>query len=238
MSQTYKISNFTSILGMSPNEACSIFKRDSWFPSTSSRYVRFIINDNKITSIERSNEPKEGFIKIDSSMNPETITIDSELDLNQFGSVVFSVNGNKGVFILLKKFIKKIKQNQGEYYSCISNNNMKIFAAHIAWLKSNIGDNIKIPDWIYSDPLFSEIVKQYESMTRTKFIVSDLPDLDKGMNIFSNILFLCFIMVRDRCIDLLNRNNSLLHESNTVILKNMNIDIKKFNEVCANISLE
>ncbi len=173
MSQTYKISDFSSILDMSPSEACSIFKRDSWFPSTSPRYVHFLINNKKIIFIERSNEPKDGFIKIDTSMNPETITIDSELNLQQFASVVFSVNGNKGVFMMLKKFIKKIKQNESEYYSCISNKNMKIFVAHIAWLKANIGDNKKIPEWIYSDPLFSEICKEYESMTRSKLKYCD-----------------------------------------------------------------
>jgi hypothetical protein len=238
MSQTYKISDFSSILDMSPSEACSIFKRDSWFPSTSSRYVQFVINNKKIIFIERSNEPKEGFIKIDSSMNPETITVDSELDLHQFASVVFSVNGNKGVFILLKKFIKKIKQTESEYYSCISNKNMKIFAAHIAWLKANIGDNKKIPEWIYSDPLFSEIAKQYESMTRTKLYPSALPDLEKGMNIFSNILFLCFMMVRDRCNDIIYRKHPTLYDQSVTIIKNIDIDIKKFNEVCVNISLE
>jgi hypothetical protein len=217
---------------MAPSDAITIFRNDTWFPSTNSRYIRYVVQDNKIVYIERSNQEKEGFIKIDSSMNPKDFTIHSELTENQLASVIFSVNGNKGVFILLKDFIKKIKSVYGDYHSCISNRKMKIFCTHSAWIHSNVGCNdVIIPEWIFSDPLFSKIAIEFEKMHSRKIKYLDIPSLNNGMNIYSNILFLIFMMVKDR----------VYHEAymkfnvdfNSKIIKNMALDIEKFNEICS-----
>jgi hypothetical protein len=231
MSQTYKISQFISIMEMAPADAITIFRNDTWFPSTNSRYIRYVVDDNKIVSLERSNQEKEGFIKIDSSMNPKDFTIQSELTENQLASVIFSVNGNKGVFILLKGFIKKIKSVYSDYHSCISNRNMKIFCTHIAWLRANIGDSDIIPEWIFSDPLFSKMAIEFEKMHSRKIKIYDLPSLDNGMNIYSHILFLIFMMIKDRVYHETHLNLNI--NVNTQIIKNLEIDIAKFNEVCS-----
>lgn len=231
MSQTYTISKYTSIMEMPPSESITIFRNDTWFPSTNSRYIRYVVHDNNIVSIERSNQEKDGFIKIDSSMNPKDFTVDTELTENQLASVIFSVNGNKGIFILLKDFIKKIKSNESDYHSCISNRNMKIFATHIAWVRANSVSNQVIPDWIFSDPLFSKISTEFEKMHSRKIKFYDIPSLDNGMKIYSNILYLIFIMVKDRIFHEIHTGNLNL-EFNTLIVKNMTIDINKFNEVC------
>ncbi len=231
MSQTYKISQFTSIMEMAPIDALTIFRNDTWFPSTNSRYIRYVVNDNKIVSLERSNQEKEGFIKIDSSMNPKDFTIHSELTESQLASVIFSVNGNKGVFILLKNFIKNIKTVYSDYHSCISNRNMKIFCTHIAWLRANIGDSDVIPEWIFSDPLFSKMAIEFEKMHSRKIKIYDIPSLNSGMNIYSNILFLIFMMIKDRVYHEAYQNFNV--EFNSKIIKNMDFDVTKFNEVCS-----
>ena len=234
MSQTYTISQYTSIIGMPPSDAIVIFRNDTWFPSTNSRYIRYVVHDNNIVSIERSNQEQDGFIKIDSTMIPKDFTVDTELTENQLASVIFSVNGNKGVFILLKDFIKKIKSTASDYHSCISNRNMKIFATHIAWLRVNIGSSDVIPDWIFSDPLFSKISTEFEKMHSRKIRFYDIPSLDNGMNIYSHILFLIFMMIKDRVYH--EAYLKLNTDVNTQLIKNLEIDIAKFNEVCTNLS--
>ena len=231
MATIYNLSQFTTIIGMSPSDAIIIFRNDTWFPSTQSRYIRYVTEDNNIVSIERSNEEKDGYIKIDSTMNPKDFTVQSELTLNQLASVIFSVNGNKGVFIRLKEFIKTIKSNQSDYFSCISNRNMKIFVTHIAWLRTNIGVHTVIPDWIFSDPLFSKIAIEFEKMHSRKIKYNDIPSLDIGMNIYSNILFLIFMMIKDRVYH--DIHMKLNFDINLQIIKNLNVDVEKFNEVCS-----
>ena len=226
MSKTYTLNQFTKIVNLSAENALKIFHNDTWFPSKSIRYIKFEIQENSIVFIDRQNIQKDGYVMIDNSINPTEIKLDTELNLNQFASVIFSVNGNKNVYICLKDFIKKIKTNQYDYRSCISSRSMKIFAAHLAYLHSSIGDNERIPDWIYQDPLFSEIAAQFEKINQRKLLKHDIPLLSYGMEIYSKIMYLSFLFVRDK----IWANQNTDDEKYQKIFIGFNQDVKKFND--------
>jgi hypothetical protein len=226
MSCTYKLSNFSTIVGLSVIDSLKIFHNDTWFPSTTIRYIKFEIKGDEIVFIDRNNIEQEDYIPIDITIIPSNINIDTELNLNQLASVIFSVNQNKNVYTHLKEFIEKIKKNSNDYYMCISSGSMKMFASHVAWLLSSIGTNKTIPDWIYQDALFSEIEKQFERINLRKLTLNDIPHLSMGMDIYSKIMYLSFLLVRDKVS--LNKNQENIFY--TKIYNGFLLDIKKFND--------
>lgn len=226
MSVTYKLNNFSMIANVPIEDSVKILHNDTWFPSKSVRYVKFVIQDNSIVFIDRQNVQKDGYVMIDNTINPTEINLDKELTMNQLASVVFSVNGNKNVYNYLKSFIREIKSNSNDYCACISNRSMKTFAAHLAYLHSVIGHDEKIADWIYQDPLFSEIVVQFEMINQRKMTKYDIPSLSSGMEIYSKIMYLSFLMVRDK----VWANQNTDDDKYKQILKGMTLDVKKFND--------
>lgn len=224
MSTTYKLCNFLKIANVSTEDSIKIFHNDNWFPSKSFCFIKFEIQDSLIVFIDKQNVQKDGYIMIDNTINPSDINLDTKLNINQLASVIFSVNGNKNVYNYLKEFIKKIKYNSYDYRLCINTSCMKIFASHVAYLHSVIGDDEKISERIYQDPLFSEIVKQYELINQRRFTKYDIPSLSSGMRIYSKIMYLSFLMVRDR---VLAHQDDMIYQK---ILNGFMLDIKKFND--------
>ena len=235
MSDIYTISHFSTVLGLTPQEVENIFSKDTWFDSTASNPLRFIKysleeTKTKIISVERSNVPKDDFIPIDLNINPTLINCNTPLTQNQFCSVLFSINGNKDVYFMLKKFVQLIRQNEYDYHLCISTKSMKIFASHVAWLTVNVGSSKVIPDWIMTDPLFSEIQIRYEQIHSRKILPSDIPDLSQGMRIYSSMFYLSYLIVKDKF-----NSYPIISEKYKQIQKGLCIDLTKFNDACIDL---
>jgi hypothetical protein len=165
------------------------------------------------------------YTTIDNSINPTQINMDTKLNINQLASIVFSVNRNNNIYVYLKEFIKKIKTNQYDYTTCISSSLMKIFAAHLAHIHSVIGYDENISSLIYQDCLFSEIVSQFETINKRKISKNDIPSLSSGMEIYSKIMYLSFLMVIDR----VQMSQYTENEKYKKILHQCKLNVKKFN---------
>ena len=205
MSSTYTISQFTSFCGLLPIEAVQIVSKDSWFKTNSindtKRFVKFIISNKTIDFCDRSNDPKEEYIEIDKMIDVTTINIDTVLNINQLASIIFSANGNKLPYIMVRNFLKKLKSDELENYNeCIGSKRMQIFCSHLAYIHSNIPkDSSHIPEWLKKDSLFEEEIIAWERMhPKYKFSIVDIPSFDMGSRIFISPLFLCFIMTFDK----------------------------------------
>lgn len=205
MSSTYTISQFISFCDVLPVEVVQIVSKDNWFKINSTndikRFVKFIITNNTINFFDRSNEPKDGYIEIDKTFDIANIDISTVLNINQLASIIFSVNGNKLPFIMVRNFLKKLKNDEIENYNeCIGSKRMQIFCSHLAYIHSNIPkDSSHIPEWLKKDSLFEEEIFAWERMhPKYKFSIVDIPSFDIGSRIFISPLFLCFIMTFDK----------------------------------------
>jgi len=232
MSHTYTLRNFTKIENVFTKDAIEIFQNDTLFPCTSIKYIRYIRLKKDVSNIfidthNTLNLHNTHNIIVDNSINPTQINIDTILNINQLASIVFSVNRNHKIYIYLKQFIKKINLNQYDYQSCINSSLMKIFAVHLAHIHSVIGDDENISSLIYQDCLFSEIVSQFETINKRKISKNDIPFLSSGMEIYSKIMYLSFLMVIDR----VQMSQYIENEKYQKILKQCKLNVKKFNEV-------
>jgi hypothetical protein len=235
MQSTYTISQFISFCEVLPSEVIQITSHDNWFELNSTndvkRFIKFLISGTHISFVDRSNFPKEGYVEIDKTFNIKNINVDTVLNINQLASIVFSVNGNKNQFILLRNFVNKLKQNEKENYEeCIRSRRMKIFCSHLAYIRSNMAkDSLQIPEWLMTDPLFDEEIKAWEKMhPGCKFSIESLPPFERGAGIFLSPFYLCFIMTIDKF--------SICEiEKTQKILNGIKLDLEKFNSIiCLN----
>ena len=231
MSNTYTLSQFSTICGMLPAEALHIVSKDIWFSINATtdikRFVKFAIKSKSINFIERSNVSKDGFIEIDKTIVVQNITIDTELNINQLASIVFSVNGNKEAFIMVRDFLTKLKKDEPEkYYECIISKRMQIFCSHLAYIRSNLPPNtLTIPDWLLSDPLFEEEIRIWNKIhPNATFSIMSIPSFDKGFGLFTSIFYYCFLMTFDKY-------NGCEIEKTKKILNGIRIDLEKCRSV-------
>jgi hypothetical protein len=235
-STTYTLSQFINICNVTPEEAIAIIKSDIWFElnkmnSDIERYIKFSINNKKISFINRSNIMVEEFIKIDKKINLDKLTIDIPLTIEELASVIFSVNGNYKVFNLLKTFFVNLKKNDISNFEILkTNKKMKIFCAHIAYLIANTEFETKIPDWLMEDSLLIEEIKMFESIHLSKFKISNIPLLEKFDKLFVSSLYLSFIIVYDRARDM-QLQQAKIPQNISKLLHGTLIDLNKANNI-------
>ena len=233
-STTYTLSQFTAICNATPEEALAIIKSDIWFESNKTipyinRYILFTISNKKITFVNRSNNMIDEYVEIDKNINIEELTINTELTINELASIVFSTNGNYKVFNLLKNFFVNLKRNEPFNFDTIkSNNKMKIFVAHIAYLISHTES--EIPEWLMEDILFSEEIKMYESIHLSKFKIYNIPSLEKFDKLFVSSMYLSFMIVYDKARDM-QLQQLPLPQNISKLLGGALIDLNKANNI-------
>lgn len=187
--QTYK-----SILGLTFEEAMNIVKNDTeWFEKnkrdeTVQRFIKFETDESgeNVVKIQKSNEPKEGFVRIDKDLDTSNIQLDTE---GKVAAFMFSVNGNKGPVLEIKKYL----QAGGTIHP--NDEDEQIFIGHCAWLAGNGGYGAD------TDSLCShEIAFSYGTVTLENIV----PDMGKGRGIFDTPLYEAFLEVRNamRIVDL------------------------------------
>ena len=235
-SKTYTLSDFISICDATPAEAIAIIKSDSWFDLNLSdpyieRYINFTINEKKITFNNRSNILVDGFVKVDTNISIERLTVNTSLTIEELASIVFSVNGNYKTFSLLNNFFVNLKKDEPSNFEILqTNNKMKIFCAHIAYLIANIDFEKKIPEWLLEDVLFSEEIKMFESIHLSKFKPSHIPLLEKFDKLFVSSMYLSFMIVYDKARDMQLQQLSL-PENISKLLRGSLIDLNKANNI-------
>jgi len=170
---------FETILGFTRTEADGIVSNDEWFVKNinnadAQRYIKYETDTTgkHVTSVSRSNTPKEGHVQVDKSFDVKNITTDTE---GKVAAYLFSVNGNKGPSNEVKKFFANggwVKADETE---------MK-FLGHVAWLVGNGGYG--------SD---TDLLCQYERFYTEK----ELPmlDLATGREIFASDLYHAFVEI-------------------------------------------
>ena len=93
-SDDYKLSNFTSIIDLSPSDVLAIVKNDKWLESNKlkkpDRYIKFTLNGTNITDIQKKNSIEAGYTKIDTNFDIQSLTPDISLTLAQFSAILFS----------------------------------------------------------------------------------------------------------------------------------------------------
>jgi hypothetical protein len=235
-STTYTLSQFTNICNVSPEEAIAIVKSDIWFEINKSnidvnRYVKFTINNKKISFVFRSNKQVEDFIKVDKNINIETLSVDTPITQEELASIVFSVNGNYKVFNILKNFFVNLKKNElGNFEILKINKKMKIFCAHVAYLIANTESETKIPDWLMEDTLIAEESKMFESIHFSKLKKENIPSLDNFEKLFVSSLYLSFMIVYDKARDM-QLEKPIIPENISKLLQGAFIDLNKANNI-------
>jgi hypothetical protein len=235
-STTYTLTQFTNICNASPEEALAIIKSDIWFETNKSnddvnRYIKFTINNNKISFINRSNKMVDEFTKVDKNINIDTLTVDTLLTTEEMASVVFSVNGNYKMFNILKNFFVNLKKNEPFNFESIQHNKkMKIFCAHVAYLIANTENEISIPEWLMEDALISEESKIYESIHFSTFKKQNIPSLDNFEKLFTSSLYLSFMIVYDKARDM-QLQKPIIPLNISKLLQGVFIDLIKANNI-------
>ncbi len=170
---------FETIIGFSAKEAHGIVSNDTWFAKNANddsvqRYIKYETDatGKHVTSISRSNTPKEGHVQADKSLDVKNIVTDTDAKIAAY---LFSVNANKGPSNEVKKFFANggwVKADETE---------MK-FLGHVAWLVGNGGYG--------SD---TDLLCQYERFYTEK----ELPmlDLATGREIFASDLYHAFVEI-------------------------------------------
>ena len=168
---------FETIIGFSLAEATSIVSNDTWFADNVSnddiqRYIKFETDatGKHITSIARSNNPAEGYIQVDKTIDVANIVTDTDGKLAAF---LFSVNANKGPNNEVKKFFA--------VGGSVAGDTEKKFLGHVAWLTGNGGYG--------SD---TDLLCQYEGFTRHYL---PLLETTRGREIFASNLYTEFVKV-------------------------------------------
>ena len=236
-STTYTLSQFTKICNATPEEALAIIQSDIWFESNKTnpdvnRYIKFTINNKKITFENRLNNilpDSIDYFKVDKNIKINELTLTTPLTIEELASIVFSVNGNYNIFNILKNFFVNLKKNEQDSFESIkTSNKMKCFCAHLAYLIANTSTHLNIPDWLIEDPLFSELNKMFESIHKSKFKISNIPSFDNCDKLFVSSMYLSFMIVYDRINDM-RLQNIKLPPNIIKILQGLVIDLNKTN---------
>jgi len=177
-----KLSDFESILGLTIQEALEIVKNDTWFSlnkdkDSVNRYIKYEVdptNPNKIVNVIKKNSPDESYIQVDKSIDVSNL-IPDRITNNSLAAVLFSVNGNKGPFEQIKKFI----QSGGNP----DTNLKKMFLAHVAWLQASGGlEGYGVKE----DPLVIKELQKLEPLGQS----FEVPKPETGNEIFNSPLYL------------------------------------------------
>jgi hypothetical protein len=97
---TYTLSQFTHICKATPAEALAIIMSDVWFETNISnpdvnRYIKFTIQNNKITFVKRlniiisDNSMFDDYVKVDKTIKINELTLDTPLTQEELASIVF-----------------------------------------------------------------------------------------------------------------------------------------------------
>jgi hypothetical protein len=209
---------------------------DTWFHENKEnqdieRYIKFIINNNKIQHISWLNIMSEDYIKVDKHIKLYNLTVNTPLTIEELASVIFSVNQNYKVFEILKNFFTNLKKNEiYNYQTILYSNKMKIFCVHLAYLIVNTSLSNTIPEWLLDQPLFSEEIKMYESIHTYKFKKENIPSLNNYDKLFVSSMYLSFMIVYDRAKDM-QSINPILPPNIIKILHGLVIDLNKANNI-------
>jgi hypothetical protein len=169
---------FETIIGFTLEEATAIVSNDTWFADNVNkddvqRYIKYETDatGKHVTSITRSNNPADGHIKADKTLDVSNIVLDTDEKIAAF---LFSVNANKGPSQQVKKFLASGAKVTGD--------TEKKFLGHVAWLVGNGGYG--------SD---TDLLCKYERFYTEK----DLPmlDLSTGRDIFTTEMFAAFVEI-------------------------------------------
>ena len=209
-----RLSNFSTILDLTPAEAISIVKMDKWIPSnpTAIRFVKYESTEpTKINSVIVKKELTAGdigFTKIDTNIDIVALTPETELTNEQFATILFSVNGNNGPFKIIKKFITSGGNPDTD--------DKKKFLAHLAWISSNGG----IDDaYVNTDPLV-----QLEKMLDGTL---EMPNMDMGNEIFASPMFTTYMKAL-AIVDMISKNGP-------TIMSGIRMDLDRTNSYIMNI---
>jgi hypothetical protein len=170
---------FDTIIGFTLAEATAIVSNDTWFADNVNkdkvqRYIKYETDETgkHVISITRSNDPADGHIKADKTLDVSNIVTDTEEKVAAF---LFSVNANKGPSQQVKKFLATGAKVTGD--------TEKKFLGHVAWLVGNGGYG--------SD---TDLLCKYE---RFYLGTDTLPmlDLSTGRDIFGTEMFHAFVEI-------------------------------------------
>lgn len=170
---------FETIIGFTRAEADSIVSNDIWFANNVNkdkvqRYIKYETDETgkHVISITRSNDPADGHIQADKTLNVKNIVLDTD---EKIAAYLFSVNANKGPSQQVKKFLATGAKVTGD--------TEKKFLGHVAWLVGNGGYG--------SD---TDLLCQYE---RFYLGTDTLPmlDLSTGREIFGTEMFWAFVEI-------------------------------------------
>jgi len=175
---------FETIIGFTLAEATAIVSNDTWFADNVNkdqvqRYIKYETDETgkHVTNITRSNNPTDGHIKADKTLDVSNIVTDTEEKVAAF---LFSVNANKGPSQQVKKFLATGAKVTGD--------TEKKFLGHVAWLVGNGGYGAD-----------TDLLCQYE---RVFMECEALPmlDLSTGRDIFITEMFAAFVDI-DRAME-------------------------------------
>jgi hypothetical protein len=174
---------FDNIIGFTFEEAATIVANDTWFKEhrddNEQRYIDFETDETglNVTSIVRRKvEDADKKIQVDKTFDVTNMKFDTE---GKIAAFLFSVNGNKGPTLALKKFINAGGKVSGE--------DEKIFLGHCAWLEGNCGYGAN------KDALCMYEIEMSNNQVTLENIV---PNLSSGREIFTTPLYAAFIEVR------------------------------------------
>ena len=183
------LSSFTTILGLTPNEALAVARNDGWFEINKNndavvRSVNYEVKNKEITQILKKNDST--YMVVDKTLNSAENLYKTPEDITgkMLASVLFSVNGNKGPFEKFKQFYK--------VNGVADTNEKKMFLAHLAWFHGNGGiTGYRVKD----DPL---IQREMLLLGINKDNIQNLPDPASGNEIFNdNVYFENFKKIFD-----------------------------------------
>jgi hypothetical protein len=170
---------FETIIGFTRAEADSIVSSNTWLAENVNkdevqRYIKYETDETgkHITSITRSNTPKEGHIQADKTLDVKNIVLDTD---RKIAAYLFTVLANKGPNSEVKEFFAA-----GGKVGCDTE---KKFLGHVAWLVGNSGYG--------SD---TDLLCQYERFYLGKDTLPML-NLSTGRKIFDTDLYHAFVEI-------------------------------------------
>jgi hypothetical protein len=177
-----RLSDFTEVYGVSPEEALAVAKSDTWFkdnePKGTKRYVKIMLDDTGkiVKDIIKTGTVPEGenddYKLVNLNFKPSGKSVDDITGDDLIG-VLFSIRGNRAPLLEVKKFVKAEGQATNELE--------KQFLAHAAWFHGNGG----MTGWgVADDPLVKAEVALDSSFR--------IPELNTGSEIFNSNAFKTF----------------------------------------------
>lgn len=189
-----KVSDYTEILGLTPEQAVYIVNNDTWFglnhPNGVKRYVISGIVETPhsngattkaVVSVKTTREAPAAdlfAVCIDTSIDTKLLTAHTPLSKEEFAAVLFSVNGNKGPILQVGNFIESVNDRKHCTTFCESYLHRR-FLGWAAYVAASGGYNLN------NDPLTVAIAAQLGATTLAKWCDgTDLPDLAGGLKLF------------------------------------------------------